>query len=556
MPASEERLAWLTGFTGSAGFAIVLRDRAALFVDGRYTLQVRDETDVGVFTLVDVSKTPPARWLPDHVKAGMRIGYDPWLITPGGLDAFEKGLAGRNIELVSVTENPIDTSWDERPAEPCAAVALHSAKLSGATAKSKLARVQKAIDGSAALLVSDPHSVAWLFNIRGADVTHTPLPLCRALVPRDGRPTIFVDGRKLSNVVRAYLEDVASVRIPGDTEAVLADLGKTGARLKFDAATVPSALVAQFRDAGGNPTLGTDPIALMKAVKSPAERRGSRAAHERDGVAMCRFLAWFDREAPKGGLTEIDAAVALEEFRTETGRLKEISFPTISAFAAHAASPHYRVTRESDATITRGIYLVDSGAQYEDGTTDITRTLCVGRPTTEMRNRFTRVLQGHIAIARVVFPQGTSGAQIDALARVALWNAGLDFEHGTGHGVGAFLSVHEGPQRIAKLGTVPLEEGMILSNEPGYYKAGAWGIRIENLLLVEKRAIDGAERSMLGFETLTLAPIARELIDLRLLRPDEIAWIDTYHARVRKALSPMMDASTRTWLRAATSRLQ
>ena len=271
---------------------------------------------------------------------------------------------------------------------------------------------------------------------------------------------------------------------------------------------------------------------------------------------MCRFLAWFDRKAPNGGLTEIDAAIALEEFRNETGRLKEISFPTISAFAAHAASPHYRVTRDSNSIITRGIYLVDSGAQYEDGTTDITRTLCVGRPTAEMRNRFTRVLQGHIAIARVVFPQGTSGAQIDALARLALWNAGLDFDHGTGHGVGAFLSVHEGPQRIAKLGTVALEEGMIVSNEPGYYKAGAWGIRIENLLLVEKRVIAGAERSMFGFETLTLAPIARDLIELRLLRPDEIAWIDAYHTQVRKTLSPTLDASTRRWLRAATARLQ
>ena len=553
---ADERLAWLTGFTGSAGFAIVLAREAALFIDGRYTIQAAEQTDTSLFTPVDFVATPPSRWLRDHVKPGMRIGYDAWHLTPGQVEQFEKALDGKDALLVAVEGNPIDALWSDRPAEPMAQATLYPARLAGTEAAAKIARIAAALDEDDALLLSDPHAVAWAFNIRGGDVAHTPLPHSRALVRRKGRPALYIAAQKLSNSVRDALEEIADVRAPGELAKDLSALGKTKAHLRFDAATVPAALVAGFRDAGGVASLSADPVALMKAAKSPAERRGSRAAHLRDGVAMTRFLAWFDREAPSGKLTEIDAARALESFRAETGRLKEISFPTISAFGAHAASPHYRVTEASNARIAKGIYLVDSGAQFEDGTTDITRTVCVGRPTAEMRDRFTRVLKGHIAIARAVFPKGTSGAQIDALARMALWEAGLDFDHGTGHGVGAYLSVHEGPQRISKLGTVPLEEGMILSNEPGYYKAGAYGIRIENLLVVEKRKIAGGDRDMLGFETLTFAPIARDLIDLRLLQPGEIAWLDAYHARVRKVLSPKLDAADKRWLRDATRRLR
>lgn len=553
---SEERLAWLTGFTGSAGFAIVLADEAALFIDGRYTIQAREQTDVAVFTPVDLIATPPARWLSDHVKQGMRLGYDPWLLTTGQVEQFEKALAGKGAELVPVSRNLIDEAWRDRPSEPQAAVALYPARLAGTEAGDKIARIVAALGPDDALLLSDPHAVAWAFNIRGGDVAHTPLPLSRALVRKEGRPSLYIAAQKLSNSVRDALEKVADVHAQDELAKELAALGQTKAHLRFDAATAPAALVTAFRDAGGVATLSSDPVALMKAAKSSAERRGSRAAHLRDGVAMTRFLAWLDAQAPAGKLTEIDAAIALEDFRAQTGKLKEISFPTISAFGAHAASPHYRVTEASNARITKGIYLVDSGAQFEDGTTDITRTVCVGRPSAEMRDRFTRVLKGHIAIARVVFPKGTSGAQIDALARMALWEVGLDFDHGTGHGVGAYLSVHEGPQRISKLGTVPLEEGMILSNEPGYYKADAYGIRIENLLLVEKRKIAGGDRDMLGFETLTLAPIARDLIDLRLLQPHEIAWLDAYHTRVRETLSPKLDAPTKRWLRDATRRLR
>lgn len=554
VPPSEERLAWLTGFTGSAGFAVVLKDKAALFVDGRYTIQAREQTDTDAFTPQDIVAVPPSRWLGEHAAEGSRIGYDPWLMTQGQIEAFEKAVGAR-AALVAADGNPIDAVWTDRPAEPQAPVTPYPARLAGAEAQTKLQQVADALGEADGLVLTDPHAVAWLFNIRGGDVGHTPLPLSRALLPKEGRPRLYVDGAKLSNAVRDALEAVADVAAPARIIPDLEALGADRKRLRFDGATAPVKLVQTFRDAGGAADVGTDPTALMKARKSRAEQRGSRAAHRRDGLALCRFLHWFEENAPAGRLTEISAACALEDFRAQTRKLKEISFPTISAFGAHAALPHYRVSQASDVPIGRGVYLVDSGAQYEDGTTDVTRTLCVGRASAELRDRFTRVLKGHIAVARAVFPQGTNGAQIDALARTALWNAGLDFDHGTGHGVGAYLSVHEGPQRISKLGTVPLEEGMIVSNEPGYYKPGAYGIRIENLLLVEPRAIPGAERPMLGFETLTLAPISRALIDLRLLDKSEIAWLDDYHARVREALSPKLDAPTRRWLAEATKRV-
>ncbi|MCW6507363.1 aminopeptidase P family protein [Lichenifustis flavocetrariae] len=555
VPKGAERLAWLTGFTGSAGVVIVLARQAAIFVDGRYTVQVREQVDTSAFTPESLIDTPPERWLEENLKAGQKLGYDPWLHTPGQVDRMAQACKAAEAELVAVDDNPIDAIWPDRPAAPLGAVSLHRKRLAGQKTEAKLAAIRKALKGCHGLVVTDPHAIAWLFNIRGSDVPHTPLPLGYAIVPREGRPTLYLDGRKLSNSVRNKLEDVVTIEEPGQLAKDLATFGTHGATLRFDAATAPAKLKMVLTEAGGKPDVGLDPIALLKAAKNETEREGSRAAHLRDAVAMVRFLHWFDKMAPTGKLTEISTVEALESFRRETLALKDVSFPTIAGFGRHAAIPHYRVTTESNLAIGKGIFLIDSGAQYEDGTTDITRTVVVGRPTAEMKDRFTRVLKGHIAIARAVFPVGVSGAQLDSFARQFLWAAGLDFDHGTGHGIGSYLSVHEGPQRIAKTGTTPLVEGMILSNEPGYYKAGAWGIRIENLLIVEKREIKGAERPMLGFETVSFAPIDLNLVEPALMTAEEIAWLDSYHAVVRRIVSPLVEPIVRRWLAQATRKL-
>lgn len=551
----EERLGWLTGFTGSAGLAIALADKAALFVDGRYTLQAAGQTDAKAFAITHLIEQPPERWLEAHTPKGGRIGYDPWLMTRDQVARFARAAEAAGASLVAVDDNPIDAVWADRPVAAPAPVTLHPGKYAGETAAKKLARLRTALGKLDALAITDPHSVAWLFNIRGGDVGHTPLPLATAIVAREGQPRLFVDARKLSNAVRAKLADLADIDEPRALVDEIEKLGRAGATLRLDATTAPALLAQRLEAAGGKPDVGVDPTALMKAAKNKAELEGTRAAHLRDGVAMTRFLAWFDAEAPKGKLTEIDAAAALETFRRETGALKDISFPSIAGFGPHAALPHYRVSEASNLRIGKGIFLIDSGGQYEDGTTDITRTLAVGKPTAEMRDRATRVLKGHIAIALAVFPKGTTGAQLDSLARQSLWEAGLDFDHGVGHGVGSYLSVHEGPQRIAKTGTTPLAPGMIISNEPGYYKEGAFGVRLENLVVVEPRAIPGAEREMFGFETITLAPFDLALIDNRLLTRFEVAWLDAYHARVRKELSPHLDAPTRKWLAQATRKI-
>jgi Xaa-Pro aminopeptidase len=556
VPACAERLLWLTGFSGSAGTAVVLMDKAALFIDGRYSEQAKWQTDRSVFELRHVADDPPAEWIRQNLKAGEKLGYDPWLHTPDAVSKFSVACAKASAELVALSGNPIDSIWRDRPQPPLAPITLQKARFAGESATDKIARVQEALKGRDGLLVSDPHNVAWLFNIRGADVAHTPLPLGFAYLPGDGRPILFLDSRKMTNSVRDALADQADIMEPDGLIAFIERLGAMGAQVAFDSATSPALLTQGFERAGGKADIGADPVTLMKAAKNKAELAGARAAHERDGAALARFLAWFDAEAPQGRMTEIDAVKALETFRRATGALKEISFPTIAGAGPNSALPHYRVSVSSNRTIERGIFLVDSGGQYEDGTTDVTRTIAVGRPTSLMRDRFTRVLKGHIAIARAVFPKGTSGAQIDALARMPLWRAGLDFDHGVGHGVGSYLSVHEGPHRIAKTGTTALVPGMILSNEPGYYASGAFGIRIENLVVVELQTIAGAEREMLGFETLTLAPIDLRLIERKLMDADEIKWLDSYHARVRKVLSPLVDPSTRRWLADATRRLE
>ncbi len=554
VPPCAERLAWLTGFAGSAGLAIVLKNKAAIFVDGRYTLQVREEVDVNLLEPLNPAYTSPENWIEANVRPAWRLGYDPWLHTSAQSARFEAAVKAAGGTLVPVRVNPVDAIWTDRPQPPRAEAFEHPVKFAGETTAKKIARVQGALGACNGLVVSDPHAIAWLFNIRGADVAHTPIVLCFAFVPSEGKPALYIDGHKLSGATRESLAEYVRIETPSSLTRDLETLGRERKKLRFDAATAPARLVQTLENAGGAADVGVDPIALMKACKNTAELRGARAAHMRDGVALARFLAWFG-PASRKGIAEIDAAKALETFRRETGVLKDISFPTIAGAGPNGAIVHYRVNERSNRKIGPGLFLLDSGGQYEDGTTDVTRTIAVGKPAPEMRERFTRVLKGHIAIATSVFPKGATGGQLDSFARRALWEAGLDYDHGTGHGVGSYLSVHEGPQTISKRGGAALEPGMILSNEPGYYKAGKWGIRIENLVVVQKRQIKGSEREMLGFETLTLAPIDLSLIDRKLLSAADIAWLNAYHATVRKALSPKLDAATRKWLAGATKPL-
>ena len=560
LPPAAERLAWLTGFTGSAGVAIVLAGEAAIFVDGRYTLQAAAEVDPQAFAREPLVDNRPSKWLAERLKKGDRIGYDPWLMTVAEIRRFGDVARKAEATLVPVAKNPVDAIWRDRPGPPVGSVWLQPEALSGESAEAKIARMQAQLgeSGIAATVLAQADSIAWLFNLRGADIAHNPVALAYAVLPANGKPTLFIDGRKLSNSVRSALADLAEIK---ETQAIGADLAALGAAgtILLDQNTTPEAIAAIIRDAGGSVTDGSDPTVLPKARKNAVEIAGTRRAHLRDGAAMVRFLAWLDRAASSGSLDEIAAAAKLREFRLETAvrdgsELVDLSFATISGAGPNGAIIHYRVNSGTVRVLETGsLYLVDSGGQYRDGTTDITRTVAIGTPSAEMRDRFTRVLKGHIAIAAARFPPGTTGAQIDALARLALWQAGLDYDHGTGHGVGSFLSVHEGPARISKLGTVPLEPGMILSDEPGYYKPGEYGIRSENLLLVEPpEAIRGGEREMLGFETLTLCPIDRRLIDLALMTPGEIAWLDAYHAGLGAHLDRLLDGDERLWLAAAT----
>ena len=555
VPPSEERLAWLTGFTGSAGSAVVLADKAALFVDGRYTLQAANQVDGAVFEVLNIADVTPEAWIEANVAASQRLGCDPRLHTVAQAKRLEAAAEKAGARLVH-TPNPIDELWIDRPAPPLGPVSLQPDALAGERAAEKLARIAAMLrKGKAdALVVTAPDAIAWTFNIRGRDVAHTPLPLSFAVIRTEGRPVLAIDGRKLSNAVRDALAAVADLIEPAEFDAALDRLGAEGLVTRIDPQAVSARIAERLRTAGAKLQEGPDYIAPMKAVKNAAEIAGARAAHLRDGAALVRFLAWLDREAPAGRVDEIGAAEALARFRAETGLLEDLSFDTISGAGPNGAIVHYRVTRSSNRVLKPGtLYLVDSGGQYRDGTTDVTRTVAIGRPSAEMRDRFTRVLKGHIAIATARFPKGASGAQLDSLARISLWKAGLDYDHGTGHGVGSYLSVHEGPQRLSKIGTTPLEPGMILSNEPGYYKPGAYGIRIENLLLVTSpEPIEGGDRPMLAFETLTLAPIDLRLVDPTLLTADELDWLDSYHARVRRELSPLLDADDRAWLVTAT----
>jgi Xaa-Pro aminopeptidase len=565
VPPSSERLAWLTGFTGSAGTVVVLADKAAIFVDGRYILQVREQVDDSVFTPVAVMETSVAKWFETNASAGQKIGYDPWLMTRAQIRSIAKGLEQAGAELVAVEQNLVDAVWTDRPEPPVAPVSEQPEVLAGKPVAEKISDVKKSVTEKRAdvAVLTDPASIAWLFNIRGGDLPHTPFPLSFALVSAEGRPELFIDSRKLSNAVRDGLESHADVREARDFAKRLAELGEAKRKVLFDPQGSAEAVARTIEAAGGTIVEGADPIALPKAKKSAAELQGSRAAHLRDGVAMARFLRFIETSAA-GSLTEIDAAKALEKFRTDTAAendmpLADISFASISSTGPNGAINHYRVTERTNRKLEAGeLYLIDSGGQYQDGTTDVTRTLLIGEASRErrdlFRDRFTRVLKGHIAIAVARFPKGTTGAQLDSLARIALWQAGLDFDHGTGHGVGAYLSVHEGPQRISKTGQTALEPWMIISNEPGYYRAGDFGIRIENLVVVrEAEDVPGGDRPMHSFETVTLTPIARNLIDPLMMTPAEIAWLDSYHQRVFGALSgwPTLTTEERDWLAAA-----
>lgn len=556
LPACEERLAWLLAFTGSAGRAIVLIDRVLLFVDGRYILQAREQTDPALVEVVHLTEMTTEAWIEAHLPAGARLGYDPWLHTAADVEKLAAACTAAGATLTAADPSPLDAAWTDRPAAPLGPVTLHDLRYAGEGAEDKLTRVRAEIAKARAdaLVVSNPSAVAWAFNIRGADVTHTPLALAFAVVPAEGQPALYIDGRKLSNTVRDRLEQLAEVREAEALADGLRALGAAGRTVRLDQASAVEALGRIIRDAGGKVMPGPDPIAQMKAIKNATEIAGARAAQRRDGAAMVQFLAWFDREAPRGRLTEIDCVKALESFRRDTGALKEVSFPTISGSGPNGAIVHYRVTEATNRQLRPGeLFLLDSGGQYLDGTTDITRTLPVGTPTPVMRDRFTRVLKGHIAIARAVFPDGVGGSQLDSFARQHLWAAGLDYDHGTGHGVGSYLSVHEGPAAIAKANPTALKRGMILSNEPGYYKTGEFGIRIENLVLVvEAPAVEGADRPLNAFETLTLAPINRRLIEPRRLTGDETAWLNAYHGRVRAELAPLLDSQPLEWLIDAT----
>jgi Xaa-Pro aminopeptidase len=557
VPPRAERLAWLTGFTGSAGLAAVLAERAAIFVDGRYTLQVRDQVDLALWEPLHLVEQPPEGWLAAQLPKGGRLGYDPWLHTPDGLKRLRQAVSQAGGEMVPVADNPLDAVWPDQPPPPLGPVISQDLRFAGQSSQEKREAVGKELAGAdiEAALLSAPDSIAWLLNIRGADVPRTPFALGFAILHRDGAVELFMDRRKFTPGLDAHLGNQVAVAAPEALGAALDRLGQVKARVLIDPQSAPAWAADRLAASGAQTIERDDPCALPKARKNPVELEGSRAAHRRDGLAVTRFLAWLAREAAAGKVDELGAAEKLADFRRAGEYFRDFSFDTISGVGPNGAIVHYRSTPRTNRKLQPGeLYLVASGAQYFDGTTDITRTVAVGTPTVEMRERFTRVLKGHIALAMARFPRGTTGSALDAIARYALWQVGLDYDHGTGHGVGSFLSVHEGPQRISKLpNRVALEPGMIVSNEPGYYKTGGYGIRIENLVTVIEDSRPGDERPMLAFETLTLAPIDRHLVDKGLLSPAEIAWLDAYHARVRETLSPKLDAETAAWLKEMTA---
>ena len=553
-----QRLAWLTGFEGSAGAAVVLPEEAAIFVDGRYTLQVRQQVSATEWSYQSVPETSTTQWLEEHAPEGARIGYDPWLHTRDWVKKAREALATRGAELVPVDKNPIDEIWKDRPEASKAHLVVQPDQYAGKSAAEKRTEIGDWLGkhNADAAVLSALDSIAWAFNIRGADVTHTPVALAYALVYADGTADLFVAGEKIGPDVRQHLGNGVRLHERYEFEGALSELkDKT---VVVDPERAVAAIFEALYKAGAKILPLRDPTILPKAIKNPAEIAGQKTAQERDGAAIARFLHWIDEKAPKGEVDELKASDHLEALRRENPELRDLSFDSISGAGPNGAIVHYKSSEKTNRKLEKGtLYLIDSGGQYVDGTTDITRTVPIGEPTNEMRDRFTRVLKGHIAIATAVFPKGTRGSQLDSFARRPLWEAGLDYAHGTGHGVGSFLAVHEGPQRISPVGSAqsggdePLQAGMIISNEPGYYKTGEYGIRIENLVLVVDREIEGAEKEMLGFETLTFAPIDRRLIDVQMLEPEELIWLNCYHAHVLAKIGPKLSGTDLAWLQAA-----
>jgi Xaa-Pro aminopeptidase len=552
IPAAAQRLAWVTGFTGSAGLLVVLRERAVVFVDGRYTVQAEAELDPELFERAHLIERPPAAWLADNLRAGDCLGLDPTLHVRAEVERYRKAGA----ELLLLEANPVDRIWQQRPPQPVAPVDLLDERYAGEASAAKRQRMGEAVAqaGAELAVITAPDSSAWLLNLRGGDVPFTPLALAFAFLHADGAAELFIDRRKL-RPGQQFGNGVAIQPIDR-FEASLEALGD-GRKVLLDPAWSNVRIAERLEQAGAVLVSGDEPCIMAKAQKNPVEIEGARQAQRRDGAAVCRFLRWLDGALAAGPVTEIEAAARLTSERQKDPLFRGLSFDTISATGPNAALAHYRVTEKTNRRLAPGsLYLVDSGGQYLDATTDITRTIALGPPDAEMATRFTLVLKGHIALARARFPTGTSGAQLDTLARHPLWQAGLDFDHGTGHGIGAYLCVHEGPARIAKSGTVPLKPGMILSNEPGYYKAGGYGIRIENLVVVtELGRPEGGERELLGFETITRAPIDRRLVRRDLLSAEEIAWLDAYHTLVRADLESLLDGEDRTWLARETAPL-
>lgn len=556
VPPSAERLCWISGFSGSAGLAIIMRDKAALFVDGRYTLQAAQQTDTDVFSIVHLIDEPAPKWIKTNIPEGARIGYDPMLHTISGKEALQKACTKIDTELVPCPENPIDAIWPDQPGPPLGKISVHGTEFSGQDAKNKLDELAEGLreSGADAVVLTLTDSVSWAFNIRGTDLPHTPVVLAFAILEADTRPTLFIAPEKLSPGTQEYLRGLAEIATPEELTMHLDRLGEPGKTVQLDPARCAFGIEERLKQAGATIQHKDDPCIAPKARKNETEISGARQAHLRDGAALVRFLAWLEQTAPDGTVTEISAVKQLESYRRDTNKLRDISFDTISGAGPNGAMAHYRVTEVTNRKLNTGeLYLVDSGGQYYDGTTDVTRTVAVGTPPALAITHFTLVLKGHIALARARFPKGTTGIQLDTLARNALWQAGHDFDHGTGHGVGSFLSVHEGPQSISKAGRAALEPGMILSNEPGFYAEGEYGIRIENLMLVhDAQDIDGGNRPMLGFETLTLAPISLNLIDTSMLDDTERKWLNSYHGDVREKLSPLLSGSDLKWLQEAT----
>lgn len=553
VPPRDERLAWLTGFTGSAGFAVALTDKAAVFVDGRYTLQAADQVDGDVFEITSLIENPPSAWLSRNAWEGARIAFDPWLHPKTDVERFTAALAQPGGELVALDRNLIDEAWEDQPAAPRASIKVHDDAFAGESHISKRGRLGDELKDADidATVLTLPDSIAWLLNIRGGDIPRNPVPLVFAILRASGAATLFAEDEQVDQALKDHLGRDVSILPKAALSEALSRLGDQ--RVALDPASCPMAVAHAVEAAGGEIVWRQDPCIMPKATKNEVEIEGARSAHRRDAPAVARFLRWLDDEAPKGELTEIDIARRLEAERRATNQLLDISFDTISGGGPNAALPHYRVSRDSNRTLNPGeLMLVDSGGQYRDGTTDITRTMATGAAKPEAVRAFTLVLKGMINLSMIRFPKGTAGRDIDVLARAALWKAGLDYNHGTGHGVGSYLCVHEGPARIAKVGVTPLAPGMILSNEPGYYLEGAFGIRIENLIVVtEPEVVEGGEIAMMGFETLTLAPIDTRLIDKALMTVEEIDWLNAYHARVLAEIGPELDGEDRVWLERA-----